>query len=307
MRRLAVLVAAVVAALTFGAAQASATIYVNCPTDLQTAINDAPAGSTLKISGTCLGQFVIDKDLTLAGAWGRWGKPGATLDGNEMGSVLTIESGATVVIKHLKITGGNATDADGGIFNHGTLTLKHVHVVDNEAPEGAGIQNGDDDVDNDARLTLIASVVRGNTAEDDGGGIDNDFTATLRFSRVVNNTSGDIAGGIESEGTLTLKFSHVINNYAENQGGGIVTGEGGETTLFVSKVVRNQTGGDGGGIMFEEGGTLTLIKTLVYRNTAAGDGGGIFLTGGGAIALTASLVFRNQPNNCVGFSSGGCL
>src|ERR1043165_2710393 len=80
------LLMAVIGALLAIASPASATtINVNCPAqDLQVKIDAAPDGSTLLIKGTCVGNFFVDKNLTLKGL------PAATLDGNDSGTTLGI-------------------------------------------------------------------------------------------------------------------------------------------------------------------------------------------------------------------------
>jgi nitrous oxidase accessory protein NosD len=70
--------------LVIGSPASAATITVNCSSqNLQTKINAAAAGSTLLIKGTCVGNFTVDKNLTLKG------NPSATLDGNDSGTTLT--------------------------------------------------------------------------------------------------------------------------------------------------------------------------------------------------------------------------
>src|SRR5579884_1999271 len=68
------------------------TTAVACPpgTGLTNAIASANPGDTLSISGTCTGNFEINKNLTLVGG---------TLDGTGFsGPVLTIDSGAVVTL-----------------------------------------------------------------------------------------------------------------------------------------------------------------------------------------------------------------
>jgi hypothetical protein len=62
----------------------AAVIHVNCAhANLQNKINSAPAGSTLKIQGRCVGEFLVNKNLNLVG------DPNATLDGNDAGCIFT--------------------------------------------------------------------------------------------------------------------------------------------------------------------------------------------------------------------------
>ncbi len=75
--RAVVAVAAIVVGGSFGAIEADAAPGVNCATQsLQARIDAAPAGSTLLVHGTCVGNFVVSKNLTIKGS------PAATLDGN---------------------------------------------------------------------------------------------------------------------------------------------------------------------------------------------------------------------------------
>ncbi|MFL5798923.1 MAG: choice-of-anchor Q domain-containing protein [Actinomycetota bacterium] len=172
----------------------AATFTVDCSSqNLQTKINAAPAGSTLLIKGTCLGSFLVDKNLTLKG------NPSATLDGNDAGTTLTAPSTRTVHLIALEITGGSAT-LGAGILRlgggHALLSLDHVTVADNVAwGPGAG-----------------------------GGGIATDGgPTTLTDSAVIHNRSSASsssgpatahAGGILSSGPLTLVRSTVSSNRA---------------------------------------------------------------------------------------------
>ena len=104
-------------------------------TDLQAAINDASSGDRLRVKGTCVGNFVINKDLTLRGAAG--GNAGV-LDGNDAGTTVVIDAGVTATLRRLTITGGLiTTNFGGGIKNDGTLTVRNSTITGNET-QGSG-------------------------------------------------------------------------------------------------------------------------------------------------------------------------
>ena len=101
------------------AVPASAATVVVANTDdagagsLRDAIASATAGDTLDLSSLfgsivlSTGELVITKDLTIMG-------PGAgslTIDGNSASRVLSIDSGNTLTISGLTITGGNGVGA----------------------------------------------------------------------------------------------------------------------------------------------------------------------------------------------------
>ncbi|MCD4668807.1 MAG: right-handed parallel beta-helix repeat-containing protein, partial [Sulfurimonas sp.] len=79
---------------------------------LQKAIDDAPAGSILKLpAGVYKGNIVIDKPITIIGK-----EDGVILDAENKGTVITVES-SFVTIKNLKVmnSGDMHHNLDGGI------------------------------------------------------------------------------------------------------------------------------------------------------------------------------------------------
>ncbi len=254
-----------VALLAFGFSMiagrtALAETSVTCPpgSNLQNAINAAPSGATLNITGTCTGNFTISKSLTLIGG---------TLDGNNSGNVLHIDSGVTVVLKDVTVQHANATSFPGGIYNIGTLTVVSSTVSDNTAGSGGGIYN-----DVGGTLTVVSSTLSHNTANPGaGGGIENNGgTVTVKSSIVSDNTSYDLGGGIFNQlGTLSLASSGVSGNTATFDGGGI----------------------------YNLRGTLSLASSGVSGNTTTFDGGGIY-NDHGTVTNRGSSLSGNTPNNC---------
>jgi predicted outer membrane repeat protein len=213
---------------------------------LQAAQDDASAGDTLKVKGTCYGPTTLGKDLTIHGQ----SNPGfgtATLDGDQVGSVVTIGEGVSVAIDNLTITNGNAAENGGGILNEG------------------------------GSVTLSDSTVSGNTAAARGGGIYNSLagSVTITTSTVSGNTTslnatGLGGGGIynsQTGGSVTLTDSTVSGNTAALDGGGI-RAAGGSVTLTNSAVTGNHaTTGTGGGINRSGAAVVTLFASTVTGNT----------------------------------------
>jgi hypothetical protein len=313
--RLAVLAALATAALVVAIGSASAAtggcLVVNLSgvggswSTLQAAQNAASAGDTLGVKGTCVGSTTISKNLTITGAstLGR-----ATLDGNNAGSVLTVNSGV-VTLNGLTITNGNG-GAGGGIFNNGGAL-----IVNNSSVNGnAGANTGG--IFNLGTLTLNNSNVNGNTGLYTGGIVNPNGTLTLNNSTVTGNTStetfdnGD-AGGINNGGTLTVKNSVVEGNTARGRGGagGILTY--GMLTVEDSSVKGNAGGnGDAGGIRessFYGPQGVTLINSSVSGNTTTGRGGGIYNDSGNTLTLNNSTVTGNSAVSGGGIYNLGTL
>ncbi|GGV27204.1 hypothetical protein GCM10010260_79560 [Streptomyces filipinensis] len=256
-------------------AAAAQTFQVNCPgQNLQTAIDNAPSGSTIVVTGVCVGQFTIaGKNLTLVGSGS-----GATLDGGQAGRTLTkFGPGNTVQLNNLTVAHGVDPNFGGGIINYeGTLSLTRVTVRQNVAPDGGGIFNG-------GTLVVSGSVVRDNSSgsapQGTGGGIfnNNPGTATVVNSLIQHNTvsgTGSAGGGLYESvnSSVTLNRTTVQNNSAEFGGG-----------LFSHS-------------------TMTVNHSTVQSNAATGgpgSGGGIYQGGEtGVVTLHHTTVRNNTPENC---------
>ncbi|HXJ67088.1 MAG TPA: choice-of-anchor Q domain-containing protein [Actinomycetota bacterium] len=289
---------ATVPALVPGVAHATTTA-VDCganPAALQSVITAATAGDTLNVTGHCIGNLTIDKNLTLQG-------DGSTvLDGNGTGRSLDIPGSPTVDLSDLTVTGGN--NADGG-------------GISIRSPSGGP-----------AHVTLTRVTVSGNTASGglaDGGGIHNASGAlTMLDSTVMGNTAtARIAegGGIFNGGTLTLVDSTVSGNTATGdinaRGGGIASPQSGgqpDITLINSTISGNSAMGTGtvgsgrGGGIWAEIGTLSMRSSTVGGNSATGavaSAGGIWAPGIYVYA-TATIISGNTGSQA-GFSGPDCF
>src|SRR5215218_2688790 len=132
-------------------------------------------------------ELLISKGVIIDG-------PGAgelAVSGQNLSRVLLISGGASVTISALTITGGNAIPNAGG---------------------GISVQAG-------SRLTLIGSVVTGNSAGE-GGGIFARGPLTLVGSTVAGNVATGFGGGIFTASDWIIRRSTISDNTA-SQGGGI--------------------------------------------------------------------------------------
>ena len=114
---------------TITASSASATAClatdgVASSSNLQTIIDGALTGDTIRVKGTCVGNFAFPGGGTAASLtlWGK-GQPKATLDGNQSGTVVAVSTSTTVTLKNVLVTNGNTAFSGGGICNSGTVNL----------------------------------------------------------------------------------------------------------------------------------------------------------------------------------------
>ncbi len=294
---------AVVLGVACAAPAHGAVVNVNCAKhDLQAKIDAAPPGWTLRVKGTCVGRFTVDKNLTLDGS------PKATLDAAELGRTLTIAGAPTVRLLDLTVTGGRAVgspSAEGGGIRHpgGELTLRRVVVAGN---------------------TVAATAGAADSANASGGGLWSDtgslkiFSSTVRGNVASASAAGEaeaFGGGIYRFGNLTLDHARVSDNRAaalssESQsagrGGGLHI-ENAVARIVAARIDGNRVSGrltagpgtsafaGGGGMSLSQVSELTLRGSTVSSNrgTAAGPGGAVQGWGGGIYGFASEGTVRN--------------
>ncbi|MBK1856281.1 hypothetical protein JO972_15025 [Verrucomicrobiaceae bacterium 5K15] len=280
-------------------------------------------GQTITLSS---GQLLIDKNITIDASTLT---SGLTIDANggvTNHRVIEIETGSSVELSHLTITGGRTPDAPigepgesgGGIYCGGNLTLTHCNVSNNSTGRG-----GDD--------FGAAPAAHGG----DGGGIYIYVgSLTLNDSTVTGNTTGDGGDGqdggiggsgggiyVSSSGAININNSTVDNNATGDGGGGNNSygGGGGGICLFSaasnnlnnSTVANNSTGdgsysgsnsgGPGGGIHIFSS-DLTLHNSVIAGNTTGLSPTGT--PGTGPDLLRSSIEFESTGANFIGDHSG---
>ncbi len=246
-----------------------------------------PAPKTITLTGSALElTYNTTETISIEG-------PGAgvTIDGGGRSRVFQIDAGVTASISGLTITGGNAVQGGGGLFNEGTVTLTNCTVSGDSAETGGGLYN------NVGTATLTNCTVSDNTAAANGGGLlSKGGTATLTDCTVSDNTAAANGGGLYNGGTLTLTNCTVSGNSAET-GGGLYSKAG--TATLTNCTVSGNSASDGGGLD-SNGGTATLTNCTVSGNIAAGNGGGLYNQG------TATLTNCTVSHNTA-FRDGGGL
>jgi hypothetical protein len=290
---LVVAVAAAAGVLAFGVGSAFASGSYTCTgvaaidtPGLQALIN---TGGTVTVFGPkpCVGNWTVPVSVTIQG-----GSPGATLNGNAAGSVLTVTGAVTLTVRNLTVTNGAAADG-AGIFDHfcgSTVNVSSAVVSGNAATnDGGGIDA------ECAAVNVGGSSVSGNSAGSQGGGValDGGSTLTLTASRLNANTAADSGGGSYAEGASTVKAinSTVAGNSAgsdhihDDDGGGIWSG--GSTVILTGATVSGNAADDGGGLNIDFGSTLVATGSTISDNTADGRGGDGF--GGGIRVFDSSV------------------
>lgn len=206
------------------------------------------------------------------------------------GNTLTVVRGAnastpaahslnkTVSLLHLSVSdstlSSNAADSGAGIFvDNGTLSIVGSILQGNTATiDGGGVY-----IDQTASVDVAGSTVLSNAAGRDGAGFYNNATAALVITdtTISGNSAARDGGGLFNEivATTTLSNARLSANSAVNGGG--VNNQDGVVTITGGSLIANTATEDGGAVFTSSSATTTLTNTTLSGNTAARDGGAI--------------------------------
>jgi CSLREA domain-containing protein len=227
------------------------------------------------------------------------------VDGGGIDRVFDIVSASSsVALSNLTIQNGQVPSgqSSGGIRNVGTLMLDRAIIQHNRANGstssdiGGGICNGCGP--GTGTLTLIDSIVSGNTA-DRGGGLFSNATLIITGSSIISNTAhsgGGLVNYASSGGSATLTNSTLSGNIATSGTGGISQNAG---ALIITNSALSSNSGPVVGGFSHNGGTSTLRNTIIANSAPGAD---CLISG----AITSSGHNLSSDSSC-GFNASGDL
>lgn len=269
-----------------------------------------PGRYTLGAADGDLDLLESGRSIVLQGS----GAASTILDAAGVDRLLEVNSGVTVTLRDLTLTGGRATAEGGALFaQSGRVFLDNVVVEGNQSSIGGGglAVTGSKVTAMDSRIrsnSVVSSVGR----DARGGGILNDGSQTLIVESELNQNmafGGSGAAGANGENAQDPRFHGMPGAMGSTGkqvfGGGIAQSTGSlslHQTVVAGNVAQAGSGGQGG-----NGGNGDWVNAL---NTGLGGqggngghafGGGISVQGG-SLAINESEISRNRA---VGGSAGG--
>ena len=239
--------------------------------DIQNLIDNAEAGSTIKLNGTYIGdskEIIINKNLTIKGINGK-----ATLNAKALSRIFNITANG-VVLENLNLINGKS-DLGGAIYSENKFTVKNCDFKNNKAKLGGAIY-------------LYANQFKA-------------YSAIIEKSYFKNNTAR-CGGAIYSGANLKVLNSEFTSNTA-NSGGAICCEDyddmphGDKLYINSCKFYKNRvvtaTNDPNYHIVYPYGGALLIdfekayINNTVFKHNSA-------VTKGGAIALTRNLTMQKS-------------
>ena len=233
------------------------------------------------------GEITIGRNLTIQG------KTGAASDklnaNGQNHRIFKVTGGKTLTLKNLTLTKGKPDISDegsngGAIFaKGGTLNMTNCEVKGNKADNGGGGGiYATDDVSTVSSVTISDSTIGGTGADKNESG--------------SNDSGGGICIGYGC--SLTMKNTKVIGNKSDLSGGGIFADTKSTLSMEHCTVSGNSAYSSGGGI--HAIGKLTMTGCTVSDNETTGDSGGGVYVSGTAEIKGGSTIYHNKA-----YVSGG--
>jgi hypothetical protein len=210
---------------------------------------------------TFTNQKRIETGVTIAGG------NSVTLSGGNTTRLFNILPGASLSLRQIILTNGNAGSTNGGaVLNRGTLVIQDSVVRNSQAERGGGVysQTG-------SNLTVTRSTFTGNSAAITGGAIEvKRANATISTSTISNNSAVFGAGVFNALGT-TVMMRATVNNNTATAGAGVNNNQG--TMRLTNVTISNNSATAGAGL--GNSGQMTL-SFVTFSGNSANYAGGIY-------------------------------
>lgn len=211
-------------------------------------------------------------------------------------------SGLLTIDRVLITENKTINSAGAGIFNRGTLHATALTLTNNIAEGDPNVASGGA-IFNIGTLYLTATLILENSAGRSGG-IQNFGTATISTSIIRRNTALNDGGGISNGGDLTLFTTLIDQNQAQKGAGIFISRYGGFATTHINQVaiVNNQASDGAGGLYHGANSTTIITNTTVSENSAVYGGGLVFADPTSALTLTNVTIASNSATSDYGVS-----
>ncbi len=243
--------------------------------------------------------------------------PGGAINGGNGGGInhagfngnltYTMELDTVVISNNVSDTNQKGIGG-GGIYTESKMRIRGSTLEGNAAINGANASGGGIQITggaglgfNPARVVLVNSTVRNNSAIE-GAGIRNLYgNVAIDLTTVENNTASTSGGGIANAGGgMIINRTTLRSNSAGNTGGGITNLDAMDisSSAIYSNIAQGTIGpgaapaptGSGGGVYNDARGNLSLLNTTISNNTA-NEGGGLFNSR--EISVVNSTIYDN--------------
>jgi len=223
------------------------------------------------------------------------------------GGIYTGGAGARNISQNTRISGNYAAGVGGGVHTSGSgsIIVSDATISANNSP----VAGGGFYISGEGASTIINSTISDNSATYYGGGGIYALSFYSGASLTINATilSGNMAengGGVVARlnGPTTINNSTIFDNSVSQRGGGILSSQSNSIVTVNNSTISGNTGDDGGGLSINVGSTMTLNNSTVANNIADSGGASVY---GSVLTLNNSIIAGTVGSaDCVQLMAG---
>lgn len=230
--------------------------------------------------------------------------------------IFQIDSGATLALNQLTVSGGRTPSGSeqsgghgGGIYNSGTLTVNGCVIANNTTGDATGDNNSGGDgagIYNLGTLTVTNSQLNNNVTGfldanyvgarfGSGGGIYSSNFVNVSGTTFKGN-SGGVGGGLENRGATAIISGCTFDSNVAEVGAGVSNYFAGGVTITNSTFYNNSASDEGGGIWSD--GPMTVNFCTIVHNNSVNLGGGLYVAESSFVVKNSILADNPSGGNC---------
>lgn len=259
----------------------------------------------LHVSGTITataitGEALIEADSTIGNLAIIGEGSGATIDADDLGTILYIGGDANVSMENVTLKNGSSNSKGGGAYiDAGKFTMESGTITSNNATqEGGGVY-----IAIGGEFNMHGGTISANTASSKGGGVYCNGSFTMYDGTISGNSAMNGKGVyIDDEGIFSMQDGTITANSGTMGAGGGVYNRN-TFNMYDGTISANRaTGGNGVYVAY---GTFTMYNGSISANTGSSNSGAVYVYTGAEFTMEDGTISGNLITGGVNISGSG--
>lgn len=260
----------------------------------------------LHVSGTITataitGEALIEADSTIGNLAIVGEGSGATIDANDLGTILYIGGDANVSMENVTLKNGSSNSKGGGVYiDAGIFKMQSGTITGNNATqEGGGVY-----IAIGGEFNMHGGTISANTASSKGGGVYCNGSFTMYDGTISGNSAMNGKGVyIDDEGVFSMQDGTITANTGTmGAGGGVYNCN--TFNMYDGTISANGATG-GNGVYVAGDGTFTMYNGSISANTGSSDSGAVSVSTGAEFTMEDGTISGNLITGGVNISGSG--
>lgn len=224
---------------------------------------------------------------------------GATIDADDLGTILYIGGDASVSMENVTLQNGSSPKGGGVYIDAGIFKMQSGTITGNNATqEGGGVY-----IAIGGEFNMHGGTISANTASSKGGGVYCNGSFTMYDGTISGNSAMNGKGVyIDDEGVFSMQDGTITANTGTMGAGGGVYNRN-TFNMYDGTISANRaTGGNGVYVAY---GTFTMYNGSISANTGSSNSGAVYVYTGAEFTMEDGTISGNLITGGVNISGSG--